>query len=513
MWYCHEKLIKVKLIGFGCLFMEKNMKKIKINNRFLKYLVSITALIVTLIFVFSRYDSFDIDGIWRFLVGRDISKRGLINDNPYSWINGTEWAQSEWLFDLMYYFIVNMLGMAGYVIMVIIPAVAIWTIGYLHKKGEKSAFLYLVFFIAVYISFPKDTASSPSYYSSLLLPILILGYLKKDSYVKKCILSFVSGVILSNFDLFEAVIIAFFLILFFITDQTFDLYNKKFDLKTCLKTLGMPFVYMAGMFVNPAGINVIMEGKHLITYYFDGNSYAPEKLIPSIVVILVIMTCGYAVISDRKKEDCMVLVEVTAAVILSFVSCKVGISAIYLIVVLLPKYFYGMFKSILGDLIKIQVEYHTADRMTLIGILIGIVFSVIVSIVGYPKDYGSYVHKEQEAVISDEMIECLKGAEGLYMLHSDEVADYLMWNGIPVMYDTRDINYSIGAEEDVTQGEIIYSFKNGSFAEDQFDELFKYYNSVLIDPSFEKSEWYFKYNTAFELVMTDECGNSLYIRR
>jgi hypothetical protein len=267
--------------------MEKNMKKIKINNRFLKYLVSITALIVTLIFVFSRYDSFDIDGIWRFLVGRDIPKRGLINDNPYSWINGTEWAQSEWLFDLMYYFIVNTLGMAGYVIMVIIPVVAIWTIGYLHKKGEKSAFLYLVFFIAVYISFPKDAASSPSYYSLLLLPILILGYLKKDSYVKKCILSFVSGVFLSNFDLFEAVIIAFFLILFFITDQTFDLYNKKFDLKTCLKSLGIPFVYLTGTLVNPAGIKVLKEGYALVFYYFDRHTYTPEKLIPSIMVVLV----------------------------------------------------------------------------------------------------------------------------------------------------------------------------------------------------------------------------------
>ena len=489
------------------------MKKITINNRFLKYLVSIAAVIVSLFFVFSLHDSYDINGIWRFLVGRDIPLRGVINDNPYSWFNGTGWGQSEWLFDLIYYFIVNSFGMAGYVVMAVIPAAAVWAIGYLHKKSEKSAFLYLAFFLAVYISFPKDTVSSPSYYSSLLLPILILGYLKQNSYVKKCILFFVSGVILSNFDLFEAVITALFLILCFITDQAFDLYNKKFDLKKCLKTLVFPLVFPAGMFVNPAGINVVKEGKNLISYYFDGHSYAPEKLIPSIVVVLVIMTCGYAVISDRKKEDCIVFVEVTAAVILSFVSCKVGISAIYLTVVFLPVYFYGMFKSILGDLLKIQIEYQSADRLTIIGILIGTVISVIVSIAGYPKDYGTYVHEEQAAVISDEMIECLKGAEGLYMLHSDEVADYLMWNGISVMYDTRDINYSIGTEGDVTQAGIISSIKKGIFAEDQLDELFQYYNSVLIDPSFERSEWYFKYNTAFELVMTDECGNSLYIRR
>lgn len=489
------------------------MKKINIKNRFLKYPVSIAALIITAIFVLSLYDSFDINGLWRYLIGRDILERGIIFDNPYTWINGTEWSQSEWMFDLLYYFSVKTFGMAGYVILLIIPLAAIWTIGYLQRKKEISAFLYSVFFMLAFISFPKDTASSPTFGSAILLPVLIIGYLKFDSIIKKLILSFVSGIVLSNFDLSEAVIVAIFLILCFIIDQAFDLYNKKFDLKTCLKSLGIPFVYLAGMFVNPAGINVVREGKHLISYYFDGHPYAPEKLIPSIVVLLVIMTCGYAVISDRKKEDCIVFVEVTAAVILSFVSCKVGISAIYLMIVFLPVYFYGMFKGILVDLIKIQIEYQPADRLTIIGVLIGTVISVIVSIAGYPKDYGSYVHNEQAAVISDEMIECLKGAEGLYMLHSDEVADYLMWNGISVMYDTRDINYSIGTEGDVTQNGIISSVKNGSFAEGQFDELFKYYNSVLIDPSCERSEWYFKYNSAFELVMTDDCGNSLYIRR
>jgi hypothetical protein len=489
------------------------MKKINIKNRFLKYPVSIAALIITAIFVLSLYDSFDINGLWRYLIGRDILERGVIFDNPYTWINGTEWSQSEWMFDLLYYFSVKTFGMAGYVILLIIPLAAIWTIGYLQRKNEISAFLYSVFFMVVFISFPKDTASSPTFGSAILLPVLIIGYLKFDSIIKKLILSFVSGIVLSNFDLSEAVIVEFFLILCFIIDQAFDLYNKKFDLKTCLKSLGIPFVYLTGTLVNPAGINVLKEGYALVFYYFDRHSYTPEKLIPSIVVVLVIMTCGYSVFSENKKVDCIVFIEISAAVVLSFVSSKVGLSAIYLTVVFLPGYFYRMISKILNDITDIEFEYHPGNQLTLAGILIGMFISLIVSIAAFPSDYDSYVHEEQKKVISDEMMECLKGANPLYLLHGDEVANYLMWNGVKVMYDTRDTNYYTGLKDGVNLIGIINTMEQGLVEKDAFDQMFEFYNAVLIDPSCEKSEWFFKYNSNFQYVMTDECGNSLYIIR
>ena len=488
----------------------------------LKFIVFTAAVFLLWLGVFQLFRAFDNDLIWHYMMGRDIHLNGISCDNPYSWIKGTVWNQQEWLYDLLFYSVVEFGGMLGYMIMAIIPLIIIMVIGYFYGGKGKSFFFYLIFFAVVYYFMPKNVISRPVYYSTMFLPILVLVYLKIKSVLKTAIIFFLSGVFLTNLHLGQGEAIGLFLIVCFMVDLVYGVMKKSVDPKHYAGRILGIILFFVGMFFNPVGIEMVLESFKMMLFgvsseYNDfineWKPYSPNDLPKALVLVMIVLVCGYGLAKFRKKEDYIKIGLILASVLGVFKSIKVGVISVMLIQVFLYPYLVDVVKWIAGTRIKLFDKHKPLNLYSVAGMVVGIIISINILLLKYPDSFGEFVDQSRALKISDEVIICLKERKDSNLLNGYNNSNFLMWNGIKVMIDTRFFPYDY-EDEEMNAADAVFSLSTRDTSEELEEVLDKFdIDTVLIDEELKAIEWYFKYNGEYELVVSDSFENAVYVRK
>ncbi len=501
--------------------MEKN------KSGFLQIMIKITVFAAAMFFlwlgVFKLFGNLDYDMIWHYLMGRDIRLNGISCENPYSWIKGTVWNQQEWLYDLIFYSVVEFGGMLGYMIMALIPLVVIYVVGILYGTKGKSAFIYLIFYAAVFIFMPKNAISRPVYYSTLFLPILVLVYLKLQKNLKMVIIFFLSGILLSNMHLGQGEAIGLFLIICFMVDLVYGVMNKSIDPKYYAGRISGIILFFVGLFFNPVGVGMVMESFKMLlfgvsseynTYIKEWRPYSPNNLHRALFLVMVVLICGYGLSRFKEKEDYIKIGLILASVLAIFKSAKCGVISVMLIQVFLYKYLIDFARWIAGNKIKYIDKHKPLNMYSVAGMVAGIVISISILLSKYPDSFGEYVDQSRALKISDEVMDCLKERKDSHLLNGYNSSNFLMWNDIKVMVDTRFFPYDYEDDEINAIDGVFSLVLTRSSAEEIKEVLDKFdIDTVLIDDELKPVEWYFKYSSKYELAVSDSFGNAVYIRK
>lgn len=489
----------------------------------LKFIVFAVAMFFLWLGVFKLFGAFDNDMIWHYMMGRDIHLNGISCENPYSWIKGTVWNQQEWLYDLIFYLVVEYGGMLGYILMAIIPLVVIYVVGIIYGVKEKSFLIYLLFYAAVYYFMPKNAISRPVWYSTLFLPILVLVYLKLQKTVKMAIIFFLSGILLSNMHLGQGEAIGIFLIICFMVDIVYGVMNKSFDPKYYAGRISGIILYFVGMFFNPVGIGMVIESFKMLLFGVSSeyNSlikewkpYSPDHLLKALFLVMVVFICGYGLSKFREKEDYIKIGLILASVLATFKSAKVGVISVMLIQVFLYPYLIDFVKWIAGNKIKFIDKYKPLNLYSVAGMIAGIVISINILLLKYPDSFCEFVDQSRALKISDEVIDYLKERKDCHLLNAYNNSNFLMWNDIKVMVDTRFFPYDY-EDDEMNAIDAVISLDLTRGSSEEIKEVLEKFDidTVFIDDELKPIEWYFKYSSKYELVVSDSFENAVYVRK
>jgi hypothetical protein len=340
--------------------------------------------------------------------------------------------------------------------------------------------------------------------------------------LKTAIIFFLSGVFLTNLHLGQGEAIGLFLIVCFMVDLVYGVMNKSIDPKHYAGRILGIILFFVGMFFNPVGIEMVLESFKMMLFgvsseYNDfineWKPYSPNDLPKTLVLVMVVLVCGYGLAKFRKKEDYIKIGLILASVLGVLKSVKVGVISVMLIQVFLYPYLVDVVKWIAGTRIKLFDKHKPLNLYSVAGMVVGIIISINILLLKYPDSFGEFVDQSRALKISDEVIICLKERKDSNLLNGYNNSNFLMWNGIKVMIDTRFFPYDY-EDEEMNAADAVFSLSTRDTSEELEEVLDKFdIDTVLIDEELKAIEWYFKYNGEYELVVSDSFENAVYVRK
>ena len=201
-----------------------------------------------------------------------------------------------------------------------------------------------------------------------------------------------------------------------------------------------------------------------------------------------------------------------ATLMMTMHSAKSSVLFVYMFICFGYPYFEKMITDGLSTITAKEVVIPSVSlKVLLSGLIVGCIFCTIQFTSNGPT-FDEYVAKNQSQIVSDEIITCLRTEEDVRLLHSYNIANYLMFNDIPVIVDTRQQPYARENGYSETCDDIFYLMYQAKSNEDVESILSKYdINMVLCDKSMNLC-WYFENNKDYEFVMSDELGNTVFRR-
>lgn len=485
----------------------------------------------------------DPDILWHIMMGRDICQTGHIStDNPYSWITGTTWNQSEWLYGVFIYFI-SQIGTSAYLGLYCLLLILAFLLGLRLNRGRiKVPWIYAAFFLLVFNTFSLNPMNRPGYFSSVLLPILFsleercMGEPAKGTKFMP-FAYFGIGMFLANFHCGQGVVIGLFLALRLVTDAIYLLLCMREKWRLLLHKLLRIAVYFAGMCINPCGPAQLKHmfltaGMQSTTHINEWRPMDLKGYWQGILVTLYLISVGYTVgrfilneflknrvgtaalgeksgQRDRARRMLSDTAALCALFVLTFSSYKSAIILVYLLIINWYPYFEHMVRAFVISLRggwKNMPRFHIPKPVLLIALIAGILTAVL-SRSQNAWSFRDYAALEISQKIGDEVLDSLRG-KNYRIAHGYNLSDYLMWEGIPVCMDTRQQPYA--TESGVTEilDDIMELKKTDG---DAIAALLDKYdiNAVLVSPDFD-IRWYLEREGSFRLLAEDEYGNSVW---
>lgn len=188
-------------------------------------------------------------------MGEDIIENGVIDcNNYYSWIEGTQWNQQEWLFDVLLYLSLSLFGLVGYYLFYTISQVILYSSGYLlNRKRLHYPLVYFVFIVVYLYNTPIVLMNRPSGLSTLSVILFVLLF-RQPSW-KTILLYFVSGVIIGNLHCGTVVPLLVLFLLQFILNIITDIFicndKERKDSHFYLYNFMSLGVFVIGVCINP----------------------------------------------------------------------------------------------------------------------------------------------------------------------------------------------------------------------------------------------------------------------
>jgi hypothetical protein len=227
-----------------------------------------------------------------------------------------------------------------------------------------------------------------------------------------------------------------------------------------------------------------------------------------------VFICGYGLSKFREKEDYIKIGLILASVLATFKSAKVGVISVMLIQVFLYPYLVDFVKWIAGNKIRYIEKYKPLNLYSVAGMIVGIVISINILLLKYPDSFGKFVDQSQALKISDEVIDYLKERKDCHLLNAYNNSNFLMWNDIKVMVDTRFFPYDY-EDDEMNAIDAVFSLDLTRGSSEEIKEVLEKFDidTVFIDDELKPIEWYFKYSSKYELVVSDSFENAVYVRK
>lgn len=494
----------------------------------------IFVFIITARFI-AVHGELDFDNLWHLKMGEDIVKNGVIDfNNYYSWIEGTQWNQQEWLFDVLLYLSLSVFGIVGYYLFYTISQIILYFSGYLlNRKILHYPIVYFIFLIVFLYNTPIVLMNRPAGLSTLFV-ILFMLLFKQPSW-KTAIVYFISGVIIGNLHCGTIIpLLVLFLLQFalniisdiFICDtkekKTIDFYIYNFI------SLGL---FIIGACINPRGVIQLFDmfiaiRLDTVQYITEWCSYPMENYMLAFMPLFIVLSFGYSLCKKRWSRDMIVEIgTITAFLLASFVSVKSINTYQYLFIVFGYKYVDELLHSFIqrvyimkpkitsiGNRI-IQISKIKITRWTiLIPIICGLSLVSVLYPYGVVKSFDSLLSEKQSRYVNDDILEYLKEHPNEHLLHGYITGNILMYNNIKVFVDTRQHPYvkEFGFSETMDNLMDIRC----SDSKSELDMFFDYYDftEVLINKDLSL-QVYLAQRDDFEIKIKDEeAGLYLWVR-
>lgn len=501
----------------------------------LKHIIFFTLIFIGTARLIAVHGEFDFDNLWHIKMGEDIIKNGVIDcNNYYSWIEGTQWNQQEWLFDVLLYLSLSLFGLVGYYLFYTISQVILYTSGYLlNRKRLHYPLVYFVFIIVYLYNTPILLMNRPAGLSTLFT-VLFMILFRQPSW-KTILLYFVSGLIIGNLHCGTVVPLLVLFLLQFVLNIITDVFicngrerkNYYFYLYNFM-SLG---VFVIGVCINPRGVIQLFDmftAIHLDTlrYISEWCQYPMGHYMSALIPLFIVLSFGYSLCKRKWSRNMIVEIgTITAFLLASLVSVKSVNAYQYLFIVFGYKYVDEFLHSL------IQYVYNMKPKIASIGnkiiqickikitrwtILIPIVCGLFLVSVLYPygvvKSYDSLLSEKQSKYITEDILNYLKENPNEHLLHGYITGNILMYNDIKVFVDTRQHPYAKEFGFSETMDNLIDIKISDSKSE--LDMFFDYYDftEVLVNRELPL-QIYLSQRDDFEVKLKDEeAGIYLWVR-
>lgn len=323
------------------------------NKKYVRYFVYALFLILLGIAYTSKFFTMDIDSdsLWHYKLGEDIVRTMSIStDNPYTFLEGTEWVSHEWLYEVIFYLIINAGGFLAFCLMYAINKIFTYVLA-LKLNGTKNYVVYTIVFIFVMFVLPMNSGNRPSEFSVYFILFMFYLYWNKSKY--KILWYIPLAVFIANFHggfIIMMIAIDIILLLF---DLIVDIYEHKFQSKKYYgKQLLCLIVFVAACCINPSGpymMSTIFKISGLSsTKYISEWQPLQCGYVDAVLLVFMLITFGYALHRHKFERKIVQLVAcLSALLVLTLVSRKAGIIYTLVWLVFGFQYFYEFMSDIL----------------------------------------------------------------------------------------------------------------------------------------------------------------------
>lgn len=499
--------------------MREGYEKIVTSKR-LQLLTTILLLIlIALIGTYSTSSYLDSDMLWHYIVGRDTVKGGIFADTYYTWqTNAGIWNQHEWLFDVFLYFVCNLFGATGQMILYGVAASGLVLLGIVLSKPKNPA-IYALFALIVHLSFAFIRCNRPITYSLYILMVILWIYKRDGSKLINCILIGLLTILLANLHGGMLITEIAMLGLLSVLNIVADILNRQ---KLSWKRLGtwlFDFKYMCIAIVCsgacPGSFPMLLHAFQLSN--IDSTQYIQEwqpfyiHLFSGVVLGVIFLSFGYALKSTRNlsyfSKSTVQNVGLCSALFILALSSQKAFSVAYIAFLLLGyQYVENLLYDITSDKVKnIAAKCYDVHVVCLILILF-ITGSVLYPNITKFKDLDSWAMQKTSTKIIQKLKDIQMESEDVLRIgHGYSYGNYLIWNDIKCFVDTRQFMYdkdlTDGVNQSVNDVFLVSTTKDKETVAKFLDTYdFDY---IVTDEDFDLN-WYLSENDQYELILSDE---------
>jgi hypothetical protein len=486
--------------------MKKTLEFIKDNKT-----TSLVLLLFSTLLTYQLFRNLDTDILWHLKIGEEIVKTKSVSTvDTFSWQEGLQWINYEWIYDIIIYIIVKLFDIKGFGILFIINS----TLLYLYAASENKCYnkaLYVITVVATTLAFPRNYGNRPSEFS-IWIAILVIAVHKKisiedkKSEFKKDLLIAMISLFTANFHGGMIATILIMLIVVILAEQLVDVYNKEFKLENLLNGLEELIVYIAAALINPAGIKMITNSFRLAsvnsTKYIEEWTSADNNYKLTFIVLLTAISFGYKLIKSKYNKEVVVNIALMCALLMAGLRMQKAF-LVYEYIWLIYGYTYleDMIYEILRITKKKSIDNRDYKRWRVYKpALVAILVTCTIICYDEPESFEQYVNNTTSMEIIDKLKEL---PEGTRILSGYTEGNYLIYNDIKCFIDSRQQPYikefgKNSSLDDTIEARVSFSRETvkGFIDKYSFDYIWTSEGLNL--------DWYLETDERFEKIITDE---------
>ena len=490
-----------------------NTPKAKINVSFLGICILISTTIAL-----SFTGKLDKDILWHFKLGEEIINTKTISMiDTFSWQPGLSWVQQEWLYDLLLYGIISLLGTTGMFFLHCLTSIAAFYGGAVIGKA-KNYVLYLFFAFTAFMLLPLNRGNRPSEFSAWFFILLIWMWrcLKKHG----VFWMFPFAILAANFHGGTIMTLMIVLLLLSATELFCDFRKykvfKQQNVKECLLPL---IVFFAGSLLCPSFYRMWTISPFLPGW--NSTLHIPEWMpweigyVEGVFLLSLTLSLGYALykthFSKAAVQDTAVL---CAFIITTMASTKAGNILFLLLLILGYPYFEDLATVFFGFLFMEKMQ-RIVKRISpphwAVFILCGALSFILCTADTYEMDFTVHANKDHSLKILSVLKEL---PEDTRILNGYLEGNVLLFNDIKCFIDSRQFPYATEYEGNTSLDDYIAALTTNRPDVDAIASFLSTYNFdyLYVTDTMENLSWYLNYaDTAYVCVLQDNAkGEALW---
>lgn len=480
---------------------------VKIKNFFkrLEHSSFTYAIWLVVFFSFSIMYTFcrDTDLLWHIKIGEEVFANKTVSlSDTFSWQGGLVWYQQEWLFGCFIY-LISLLPDLCFELLFILNSTSMIIFGmWCSKPSSKLGYVLVAVFLFAFI--PSNHANRPSEFSVWMVVGMLYILMGQLSWIKKSVIMFLGGVLISNFHAACILPLFGFGFLLFVAEIMLCL-RKKGESR---RLFGLPVSYVffiAGTFFCPCGVSLY---SHLLTVTGTQSTRYISEWVPwepgvagffIIVISLASLFFSFSVIWNDARQFRSLFVWLGGFGLTCLYGCKGGTFLLLLSLFMLYPYI-----ELLGRYCISSFAF--LKRVEEYGFVFFIGFSLGVLLLVETPDYTPFLAKTEsfipEALIAELVSGVEEQGEDFRIFNSYSAGNYLIWNDIPCFIDSRQMPYVSNFNGGGSLDNYLELLHNDGFSITQYDEFFDKYDFtyVLVSDEFDISE-YLIYRGDYECLL------------